>query len=865
MTQTSSSRQATTHMTLLAPLSGSLLPIEQVPDPVFAEKMVGDGISIDPVSQVLLAPCDGEVVQLHPSHHAVTVRAESGLEVLMHIGLDTVTLRGQGFSPKVAVGDRVQAGDPLIEFDADYVALHAVSLLTQVVITNSERVSRFLPRTGMVSAARDTVLELVLVNEAEALADTPNATSAAQTAGAAVTSKVIHIPNPVGLHARPAAVLVNLAKKFKADIRLKKGEQSVNAKSVTALMGMQVDYGDAVVLEAWGEDADTAIAQLTDAIQAGLGEEGAVSINGAASAPASASASASGAKPAPRPQSDDPNLVLGVAASPGVAVGYLRQVQQQEIEVAEIGGNSTDERHRLEQAMAQANLDIEALRANVHRQGDPSKAAIFSAHQEILDDPDLLERTLEAIVRGKSAAYAWKQTYTQQANQLAQVQNELLAQRANDLRDVGSRVLRLLTGVAAETATYPADTILVAEDLTPSDMATLDRSKVIGFCTLAGGATSHVAILARSMDIPAIAGTESRALEIADGTPAILDGSAGRLRLHPSDGEMEQTRRRQARIAARRQTDLSTKDQPATTTDGHRIEVVANIGSLADAERSITLGGEGVGLLRTEFVFMERATAPSEDEQAEIYGAIGRALGDRPVIIRTLDVGGDKPLPYLPMPHEENPFLGERGIRLCFDRPELMRSQFRAILRAAQHSPIRIMFPMIARLEDLRMAKAVLEEERRALGVAPIQVGIMIEVPSAALLANQFAKEVDFFSIGTNDLTQYTLAMDRGHPKLAPQVDGLNPGVLRLIDLTVQGAIAHGKWVGVCGGLASDPQAVPILMGLGVTELSVSIPSIPSVKAQVRSLSLVQCRLLAAQALNAETAADVRSLVSVED
>lgn len=847
MTYTATSAQPSVDVLLVAPLSGYLMPIERVPDPVFAQKMVGDGISIDPVSESLLAPCDGEVIQLHPSKHAVTVKTPGGLEVLMHIGLDTVTLRGDGFTARVKVGDRVKTGDPLIDFDADYVALHAKSLLTQIVITNSDQVARFLPQSGSVIAGRDTILQLIPVGATQA-------TTTDQSSEVA-TSEAIVIPNPVGLHARPAAVLANLAKKYKSDIRLKFGDKTANVRSVVGLMGLAIGRGETVYLEATGSDATAAIAELTEAVRSGLGEEGATP----AAAPASIAQSEITA-PAPRPRAEDPNIVLGVAASPGVAVGYLRHVQQQDIQVSEKGENPNTERRKLEQALSQAKLEIEALRAKVHGHGDPKKAAIFAAHQELLEDPELVDQTTSAIDKGRSAAFAWKQTYTAQANQLATLQNELLAQRANDLRDVGGRVLRILTGVTAEIVTYPENTVLVAEDLTPSDMATLDRSKVVGFCTVAGGSTSHVAILARSMDIPAIAGSEARVLDLSDGTPVVLDGSKGRLRLNPTPDEMEQVRQRITRIKARREQELAAKDQPAVTTDGHPIEVVANIGNVEDAHKTVELGGEGVGLLRSEFVFMDRDTAPNEDEQTQLYGRIAQILGNRPLIVRTLDVGGDKPLPYLPMPHEENPFLGERGIRLGFDRPELLRTQLRAILRASQQGNIKVMFPMIARLEEFRMAKAMLLEESQRLGIAPVEAGIMVEVPATAVIADQFAKEVDFFSVGTNDLTQYTLAMDRGHPKLAPYADALNPGVLKLIGMAAQAANKYGKWCGVCGGVASDPQAVAILIGLGVKELSVSIPTIPSIKALVRQLNLPDCQRLAEQAINADTASDVRDL-----
>ncbi len=843
------STDAATHaaVSLVAPLSGRLVSIERVPDPVFAEKMVGDGISIDPTSQTLLAPCNGEVIQLHPSCHAVTIKSAEGLEVLMHIGLDTVTLRGQGFKPHVKVGDRVRTGDPLIDFDADYVALNARSLLTQIVITNSDLVAQFSPYSGNVTAG-DVMLDLVLADAAS---------EATVQVGATVTSEPIIIPNPTGLHARPAAVLVNLAKKYQSTVRLKRGDKEVSARSIVGIMGLEVGHGDKVQLIATGADAEAAIAELSEALRSGLGEEGAKPI----AAPASVAQSDNQAPP-PRPRSEDPNVLLGVSASPGVAVGNIHHVQQQEIAVTETGGTPNEERRKLEQALGQAKREIEALRANVHKQGDPKKAAIFAAHQELLEDPEITDMATSAIDKGRSAAFAWKQTYTAQAETLSKLKNALLAERATDMRDVGGRVLRVLTGVQAKTVSYPPNTILVAEDLTPSDMATLDRN-VIGFATVAGGATSHVAILARAMDIPAMAGTEGRVLDLPDNMPVILDGSKGRLRLNPSQDEMEQVRHKQVKIKAKRERDLATKDEPALTTDGHRMEIVANIGNPEEAEKAVQFGAEGVGLMRSEFVFMERSAAPSEDEQTELYSRAAKLLGpSRSLIIRTLDVGGDKPLSYLPIPHEENPFLGERGIRIGFDRPEVLRTQLRAILRASKLGNIKVMFPMIARLEEFHMAKGMLEEERQKLGVAPIPTGIMVEVPAAAVIADQFAQVADFFSVGTNDLTQYTLAMDRGHPKLAPYCDGLNPAVLKLIGMAAEAANRHGKWCGICGGIGSDPQAVPILIGLGVKELSCSIPAIPSIKAQVRELSLPECQRLAQQAISANTADEVRALYS---
>ena len=509
----------------------------------------------------------------------------------------------------------------------------------------------------------------------------------------------------------------------------------------------------------------------------------------------------------------------------------------------ESGAGVEAERQRLAAALAAAQGQLAALRARLHAKADPAKAAIFAAHEELLSDPDLLEIAESAIAKGKSAAFGWKKAITLHADRLAALRNELLAQRANDLRDVGLRVLAILTGTATRQPEYPPNCVLIAEDLTPSDTATLDRSRVVGFCTTRGGATSHVAILARSLGLPALAGIEPAALEVPNGTLVILDGGKGTLRLHASPEQVTRVRTAQQLSEERRKTDLAHALEPSVTIDGKHIEVLANIGGLNDASRISGLGGEGVGLLRSEFLFMERSHAPTEQEQFEIYKSVVEAVGSKcPIIIRTLDVGGDKPLSYLPIPREDNPFLGERGIRVGLDRPEILRTQLRAILRAAAFGHVQVMFPMITTLDELRDVKAILAEEAASLGVPPVPAGIMVEVPATAVMAAQFAREADFFSIGTNDLTQYTLAMDRGHPKLAPKVDGLSPAVLRLIAHTVNGARSAGKRVGVCGGIATDPRAVPILVGLGVDELSVSLPAIPAVKAQIRTLRIDACR-----------------------
>ena len=836
-------------LSIKAPFSGVLVPLDTVPDPVFSQKMVGDGIAIDPTSEVLLAPCAGTVVQMHPAGHAVTVRSNEGLEILVHIGIDTVKLKGEGFEPLVQVGQTVEQGDNLIKFSADILARKAKSLLSMVIFTNEEMIHKLTFSEGTVQTGSDEIASVELSSDQE---------DEDSEEEKEFVSETIIIPNPTGLHARPSAVLANLTKRFDAKVQLQKGSERANARSVVGLMGLEVGKGDKVQLVARGPQAEAALEALVPQLREGLGEEGAVPV-----VMRGADLKAEPEEPVLLPpRSGDESLLIGVAASPGIGVGKVFQLREKEIEVdPNPSGPPEKERVILNRAIGSSIRELEALVARLHGEADPSKAAIFAAHQELLEDPDLLDLAESSIAKGLSAAAAWKKAYQLHAERLANLRNELLAARANDLRDVGRRVLSKLVESVEAQREIPEGSILIAEDLSPSDTANLDRKRVLGFCTTAGGATSHVAILARSLGLPAIAGIETRALDIPEGTRVILFGGKGQLKVDPSDDLVGAVQETQKKREERRKKHLERASETAETTDGHRVEVAVNVGGVSEAEDALKLGAEGVGLLRSEFLFLERSFAPTEEEQFETYSAVAKAMGkDKPVIIRTLDVGGDKPLPYLPIPLEENPFLGQRGIRVLLNRPEIFRPQVRAILRASEFGKMHIMFPMITTVSEFRLAKQVVREEEKKLGIEPIPVGLMIEVPAAALCAEILAKEADFFSVGTNDLTQYTLAMDRGHPQLAAKIDGLSPAVLRLIKRTVEAAHANDCWVGVCGGIAGEPQAIPILVGLGVDELSVGLPLIPAVKARIREASLEDCQKLAAQALDMEDASDVRAL-----
>ncbi|WP_017902446.1 phosphoenolpyruvate--protein phosphotransferase [Pseudomonas asplenii] len=823
---------------LLAPLSGVLLPLERVPDPVFSGRLIGDGVCIDPTSGVLCAPLSGVVSNIQDSGHAISITDEDGVQVLMHIGLDTVNLAGKGFTARVVEGERVEAGQTLIEFDADYLALHARSLLTLVLVVSGE------PFSVLADTVVDSGQPLLRLG----LRAPPNGVTQPELEeqeGEALFSRPLTLPNANGLHARPAAVLAQAAKGFSASVQLHKRQSSANAKSLVAIMGLQTARGDVLQLSAIGEDAQAAVDSLSALIADGCGE------TDAAQGPQETFEA---------PEQSGMTLLRGVCASPGSALGRVVQLSEQVLNIHEVGTGEEQERALLEAALVRATGELRALRESAL---GSAQAEIFRAHQELLEDPDLLEQAQSLLARGKSAAYAWRTATEDTAALFRRLGSELLAERAVDLTDVGQRVLKLILGVEETATQLPDEAILIADQLTPSQTASLDTRRVMGFATVGGGATSHVAILARALGLPALCGLPAQVLEVANGTPVLLDADLGRLHLEPADADVRQLLVKREQQRERRERDSELSHHPALTRDGQLIEVTANVASLEEVEQSLLLGGEGVGLLRSEFLYLERDSAPSVDEQGATYLAIARALGPgRNLVVRTLDVGGDKPLAYVPMACEANPFLGVRGIRLCLQRPELLRQQLRAVLACAGHTRLHILLPMVARLSELREARQLLVEEAQALGVAELpKLGIMIEVPSAALMADQFAPEVDFFSIGTNDLTQYTLAMDRDHPQLASQADSLHPAVLRLIASTVKAAHAHGKWVGVCGALASEALAVPVLLGLGVDELSVSVPLIPSIKATVREVSLAECQVLAQRILGQESAEQVREVL----
>ena len=688
-----------------------------------------------------------------------------------------------------------------------------------------------------------------------------------------------------GLHARPAAALVRTAAAYDAEVTVADvtaGRGPVSARSLNAVATLGARQGHELLFRASGPAAEQALAALQRLTDEGFGDPAELSATCAA-APGPGPGPGPAAAPSVEPGGMTPALstaaqrpvtapapgstLQGLAVSPGLAVGEARALHPAPLRLPT--GPSTDpgaDWAALRQALDATAREIHGSRASVAATGGAYEAGIFDAHELFLTDETLLGPAREAILeRRVNAAHAWAEAVATAAAAWDELDDPYLRGRVADLRAVGEQVLRHLVGDPAAPALSGAG-IVLADDLTPAQTAGLDRSLVRGLACASGAPTSHSSILARSLGIPAVVGLAPELLAIQDGTMLALDGDAGTLTVEPTAPVRDEARRR---AAAREREDAAAREragEPAVTADGVTVRVEANVATPSDVPAALQAGADGVGLLRTEFLFLESDHLPGEDEQEAAYRAAAQALRGRPLTLRTLDVGADKQLPGLPLGHEQNPFLGVRGLRLSLRRPDLLRTQLRAALRVAADHPLRIMFPMVATVDELLQARDAVDRARAFLvgEGAPVpehlEVGIMVEVPAAALLVDLFVPHADFFSLGTNDLAQYTLAAERGNAGVAALADALHPSVLWLIERTARAAAAAGRRAAVCGEIAGDALATPLLLGLGATELSMAAVRIPAVKQAVRATRLTEARDLARRALAAESAAAVRTL-----
>lgn len=564
------------------------------------------------------------------------------------------------------------------------------------------------------------------------------------------------------------------------------------------------------------------------------------------------------------------DLLTGVAASPGIAIAKVfRFANTEYVPQKQTNADPEFEVDRLQRAVEQAKGEIEEIRQLTEQRLGAQKAEIFEVHQFLLEDPDLIEATFDKITDEKlTADYALYEVTAGVIEMLQEMDSEMLRERAADVKDVSGRVMsHIINKPYATLSGITEETIILAKDLTPSDTAQLDLNYIRGFVTEIGSRTSHSAIMARSLEVPAVVGVGSLADSVKDGVMIILDATEGKIIIDPSEQELAEYREKKERYEERKEQLKKLAVQPSVSADGVHIELAANIGSINDLTKVLENGADGVGLFRTEFIYMGRTTFPTEDEQYQIYKHVLEKMNGKRVVIRTLDIGGDKELSYLELPKESNPFLGLRALRLCLDREDLFRTQLRALLRASTAGKLNIMFPMIAVLSELREAKRILNEERVKLqqeGIEvsdSIEVGMMIEIPAAALNADHFAKEVDFFSIGTNDLIQYTMAADRMNESVAYLYQPHHPSILRLVNMVIKAAERAGKWTGMCGEMAGDQTAIPLLLGMGLNEFSMSASSVLPARELVGRLSKQEWKVLAEEALTMGTQEEVKQFV----
>jgi phosphotransferase system enzyme I (PtsI) len=564
-------------------------------------------------------------------------------------------------------------------------------------------------------------------------------------------------------------------------------------------------------------------------------------------------------------------MISGILASPGITFAKALLLQEDEISINTAKVSDVDkEIARFLDARKVSAAQLEVVKEKARETFGEEKEAIFEGHIMLLEDEELEEDIISYITDNKcSADFAVQHIVEQNATMLQELEDPYLRERAADFRDIGSRLLKNVLGIEIiNLSNIAEEVVLIANDLTPSETAQINLDKVLGFITDIGGRTSHTSIMARSLEIPAIVGTNDITKRVANGDMIILDAINNKIIINPTEKELAEAKEIRAKFLADKEELAKLKDLPAETLDGHRVEVCSNIGTVKDTDGAKRNGAEGIGLYRTEFLFMDRDQLPTEEEQFAAYKEVVEAMKGQHCIIRTMDIGGDKDLPYLDLPTEMNPFLGWRAIRICFDRPEIMNPQLRALLRASAFGKIRIMFPMIISVEEIRRLKNILttlKAELTAEGIAfdkNIEIGVMIETPAAAAIAHHLIKEVDFFSIGTNDLTQYTLAVDRGNELISELYNPMTPSVLSIIKTVIDASHAEGKWTGMCGELAGDERATLLLLGMGLDEFSMSAISIPTVKKIIRNTNFSEVKALADKALSMATAAEIEALVN---
>lgn len=826
--------QENSGFTVSSPLNGVIKSLSVVPDEAFSQGFLGPGLALDPISNIIKAPICGTIKSLHKSLHAIVIE-NNGVEILIHVGVETVALNGKGFKALCQQGDKVSKGAPLLEFDIDYINKNAPSSLV-IVLAASEQEPE-----ALLLAPEGEVKEggfLFSVKGKNAPQESCQEEACGETLKRTI---VINAKN--GLHARPAAAIAKAINGFEGTtVFLAKGEKTANAKSMVEILSLSVGCGDKVEFSAKGKYAQDALDCAVCAAQEN--QDSALSVRTIIK------------------NSDIPDFSGEVKLNaqgvyPGLIIGKACHLSRQQFEICEKADLPAEEETKklltaVETVKKKINEEIASCKNN------ESRIEILKAHLIMLDDPFLLSTSTGLIASGKSAAYACHKAVEKGIEFLDNSDNDLLKERKADYKDMEKRILSEIFDKCACQLSFSEDTILITDELLSSELSLLGCN-VKGLIMAGGSPTSHIAIMLKNISLPSVISAGAAALAIPNGATLILDSAKGFVTVNPVN--IESVKREQQACEVMHTKALAAACEPAITKDGTLVEVKGNVGNLEESVKAASFGSDGLGLVRSEFLFSSYRVAPSEEEQYSIYQSIADSQKGKSIIIRTFDVGGDKPLPFFPLPKEENPIMGLRGVRNYSLAPELFRSQVRAIMRVKPYGIAKIMLPMISFLSEVEEYRAIIKEEQAALGIKEASVGIMVEVPSAAIMANTFAGYVDFMSLGTNDLTQYVLAIDRGARQLSAKADTLNPAVLKMMYLTAEAGKAANIPVGVCGAIASDIQAVPILLGLGLRSLSVSGALIADVKYLIRTLDINTCKDMALKALNMRSSSEVRALV----
>lgn len=863
-------------MEIKSPLNGIFLTLDQVPDPVFSQGLAGQGFAIDPMDLCLTAPMSGKVNFIHPSKHAISLVNENNLEVLVHIGIDTVKLNGEGFECLVKEGDFVKSGQELISFDLNLVGEKAKSLISMVVFPNlTKEQLKFHVQSGEFVNSGQILLDLDMAAKSNSVNNTqenlqkdssksPEENNSHQNK---IVAKIICTISE-GIHARPASRIVQFVRDNKITGAFHFQNKRAMLSSLTEILKLEISADTELNLEIIASDPQSILDNFLQEFKHDF-------VLYSRLQPSEKKLPKAQQVENPKPHknifdfSRRQELNLQIISS-GMCTGtILVQSDHEQLKYKLISEESQAvldhdlEMNRLNKALLLAENEINTLIQKASERLSASDLDIFRAHLDILKDSALLENVSMAL-NIYSAPLAWLMTIESSVHELTQSHSELIRQRAADIKDVGDRVLKHLLNSKNLDIDLNENSILLGKTLTPSALLEYYEQGVRGICLCEVGKTSHLAILAKSLGIPLLSGLPEEILDLPENILGILDAHNGKFIFSPSTLELTDFELRRRKYEEKQKLFLSKSHLPAKTIDDIEIRVCANVGKPTDHTLAKNFGAESIGLLRTEFLFLGRKSAPKAAEQLKVYREMLAGKPQWNLKIRCLDIGGDKVLEFLHLKPEENPFLGVRGVRLLFQNPEIFNEQLRAIYNLALEFPnqVELMFPMVNDLEDWQKIDSFLQTHKNQNPTAKLKVGVMVEVPACVIMAEQLAPHVDFFSIGSNDLTQYVLAMDRNNQALSQGFDGLNPAVLQMIYVTAAAGNKFKKSVSVCGDLASDLQAVPILIGLGIKELSCSIRQIPAVKDLIRQLKMEECRALATLALHALSAKEVRQLSS---